>query len=55
MFYIVRYWLAGTLYEENFDDLPTARAFMRECGCDAELYVWFGGEEKYMEGVQANE
>lgn len=50
MFYIVRYWMAGKPYEQNFDTLDEARNFAHALDCRAEIYVWLGGREEYMEG-----
>ena len=51
MFYIVRYWMAGRAYEQSFDTLEAARDCLNHMEVHAELYVWLGGREEYMEGV----
>lgn len=49
MFYIVRYWLNGQPQEQTFDDLEEARDFLHHMA-KAQLFVWLGGREEYMEG-----
>lgn len=48
MFYIVRIYADGQIYDSNFDELDDAASFMAQTEYFAELYVWLGGEEKYM-------
>ena len=51
MFYIVRTFEAGRIREQEFDSLNEAREYMQTMTDHAELYVWIGGEEKFMESV----
>ena len=51
MFYIVRTFEDGRIQEQEFDSLDEARDYMQTMTGHAELYVWIGGEEKYMESV----
>ncbi len=48
MLYIVRIYADGQIYDSNFDELDDAVFFMVQTEYFAELYVWLGGEEKYM-------
>ncbi len=49
MFYIVRGWQNGHPYEQTFDDLQTARAFLQQTEGHAELFAWIASREEYME------
>ena len=51
MFYIVRTFEADRIHEQEFDSLDEARDYMQTMTDHAELYVWIGGEEKFMESV----
>ena len=49
MYYVIRWWMNGKPNEQTFDDLPQARAFLRQLDCHAELFAWLAGREEYME------
>ena len=49
MFFIVRGWQNGHLYEQTFEDLQAARAFLRQAEEHADLYAWIAGREECME------
>ena len=51
MFYIVRIWEDGRIREQEFDSLDEARDYMQTLTGHAEMYVWIGREEKFMEQV----
>ena len=52
MFYIVRGWIDGAQYEQEFDDLQSAQSFLYQVEGRAELYVWLGGREYFMESKE---
>ena len=49
MYYIVRGWQNSLPYEQTFDDLQAARAFLHQMEGPARLFVWLAGREEYTE------
>ena len=49
MFYIVRGWQNGYPYEQTFENLQDARAFLQQAEEHADLFAWIAGREEYME------
>lgn len=51
MFYIVKVYEGGQIYEYEYGLLEHARQHMQMEQYHAELYVWLDGREMFMESV----